>query len=136
MLKFFVFISRDKTTHIASFLFSDSCFSVAQIAKISLVAITVASLGNHLYCKGSRSFVHHTVQICGSIVRCRSEAVHMILYRYQTHTFRFQFLRQKNVSAYIIGYNIAAVCCNSHVQKNMLSSNRFTAIQGKIIYWL
>ena len=29
MLKFFVFISRSKTTHIASFLFSDSCFSAA-----------------------------------------------------------------------------------------------------------
>jgi len=63
MLKFFVFISRGKTTHIASFVFSHSCFSVAQIAKISLLAVTVASLDIHLYCKDSRSFVHHTVQI-------------------------------------------------------------------------
>ena len=41
--------------------------------------------------------------------------------------FRFQFLRQKIVSA----YNITAVCCNNHVQENMHSSNRFTSIQGK-----
>jgi len=47
MLKFFVFESRRKTKYIASFL-SDSCFSVAQIAKISLLAVTVASLDNHL----------------------------------------------------------------------------------------
>jgi len=43
MLKFFVFISRSKTTYIASFLFSDSYFSAAQIDKISLPALTVAS---------------------------------------------------------------------------------------------
>jgi len=30
MLKFFVFISRSETAHIASFLFSDSRFSAAQ----------------------------------------------------------------------------------------------------------
>jgi len=48
MLKFFVFISRGETTHIASFSFPDSCFSAAQIAKISLIAPTVASLDNHL----------------------------------------------------------------------------------------
>jgi len=132
MLKFFVFISLRKTTHIASFVFSDSCFSAAQMAKISLLAVAVASLDIHLFYKCSRSFVHHAVQIWGSITRRRSEAVHMTVYRYQTHTFRFQFLRQKNVSA----YNIAAVCCSSHVQENMLSSNRFTAIQGKIMSWL
>jgi len=40
MLKFFVFVSRSKTTHIASFLFSDSCFSAAHMAKISLLALT------------------------------------------------------------------------------------------------
>jgi len=34
--------------HIASFLFSESCFSAAQIAKISLQALIVASLDNHL----------------------------------------------------------------------------------------
>jgi len=44
----FFFISRSKRTHIASFLFSDSCFSAAQIAKISLLALTVASLDYHL----------------------------------------------------------------------------------------
>jgi len=48
MLKFFVFVSRSKTTHIASFLFSDSCFSEVPIARISLLALLVASLDNHL----------------------------------------------------------------------------------------
>jgi len=37
-MKFFVFTSRSKTMHIASFLISHSCFSVAQIAKTSLLA--------------------------------------------------------------------------------------------------
>jgi len=45
-VKFFVFRSRSKTTHLASFLFSDNCFSAAQIAQIS--ALTVASLDKHL----------------------------------------------------------------------------------------
>jgi len=48
VLKFFVFICRNKTTHIVSFLFSDSCFNAAQIVKISLLALGVASLDNHL----------------------------------------------------------------------------------------
>jgi len=43
-----VFLSGSKTAQIASFLFSDNCFSAAQIAKISLPALTVASLDNHL----------------------------------------------------------------------------------------
>ena len=47
MLKYFVFISRSKTTHFASFLFSGSCFSAAQMPKISHLALTVASLNNH-----------------------------------------------------------------------------------------
>jgi len=47
MLKFFVFRSRSKTMHIAPFLFSYSCFSAAQIAKISLLALPVALLHNH-----------------------------------------------------------------------------------------
>jgi len=47
MLKFFVFVSRNKTTHIASLLFSYSCFSAAQIAKISLLDLTAAALDNH-----------------------------------------------------------------------------------------
>jgi len=47
MLNFFGFRSRSKTTHIASSLCSDSSFSAAQIAKISLVAVTVASPDNH-----------------------------------------------------------------------------------------
>ena len=42
------FLSRRKTAHIASFLFADNCFSVARIAKISLLALIVASLDNHL----------------------------------------------------------------------------------------
>jgi len=56
----------------------------------------------------------------------------MTMQRYQTYNFRFQLLRQKIVSA----YNVAAVCCNSHVQENMLSLNRFTLIQDKTITWL
>jgi len=44
------------------------------------------------------------------------------MHRYQTYNFRFQLLHRKIVSA----YNIAAVCCNNHVQDNMLISNRFT----------
>jgi len=48
MLKFFVFTSCSETTHLASFSFSDSCFSAAQIGKISLLALTVATLDNHL----------------------------------------------------------------------------------------
>jgi len=47
-VEFFVLISRNKTTHIALFIFSDSCFSAAEIAKIALLALTVASLDNHL----------------------------------------------------------------------------------------
>jgi len=44
MLKFFVFVSRNEATHIDSFLFSGRCFSAAQIAEISLLALTSASL--------------------------------------------------------------------------------------------
>jgi len=59
MLKFFVFINRSKTTYIVSFIFSDSCFSAAQIAKISLLALIVASLDNHifLHARCNRPFV-------------------------------------------------------------------------------
>jgi len=39
------------------------------------------------------------------------------MHRYHTYNFRFQLLRQKIVWA----YNIADVCCNGHVQENMLS---------------
>jgi len=46
-MKFFVFTSRSKTMHIA-LLVSDSCFSAAQIAKISLLAVKVVSLDNHI----------------------------------------------------------------------------------------
>jgi len=63
-----------------------------------------------------RSFVHHTVQICGSRVIGQSEAVRMAVHRCYTYNFRFQLLRQKIVSA----YNVADVCCNSHVQECML----------------
>jgi len=48
MFKYFVLISRSKTTHKASFLFPDSCFAATQKAKISLLTLTVASLDNHL----------------------------------------------------------------------------------------
>jgi len=43
-----ILISRSKTTHKASFTFSDSCFSAAQIPEISFLALTVASLDNRL----------------------------------------------------------------------------------------
>jgi len=43
-----------------------------------------------------------------------------------TWNFRLKLLRHKIMSA----YNIAAICCNSHVQENELSSNRFTSIQN------
>ena len=52
-----------------------------------------------------RSFVHHTVQICGSIVTGRSEMVRMTMHSHQTYKFRFHLLSQKIVSS----YNIAAV---------------------------
>ena len=48
MMKFFVFNSRSKTTHFESFLFPDSYSRAAQIVKISHLALTVASLDNHL----------------------------------------------------------------------------------------
>jgi len=51
----------------------------------------------------------------------------MTMHRYQAYNFRFQLLRQKNVSA----YNIAAVCCKGHVQEIMLTSNRFTSMHSK-----
>jgi len=53
--------------------------------------------------------------------------------RWCTDTIQFSLpiLHQKNLSV----YNIAAVCCNSQVQKNMFSSNRFTSRQGKTISW-
>jgi len=63
------------------------------------------------------------------IARSRCEAVRMTMHRYhQAYSFHFQ-LRRKNVSA----HNIVAVCCNGHVQENMVSSNRFTSTQGKTI---
>jgi len=43
-----VFLSCNETTHIASFLFSDRCFRVARIAKVLLLAPTVASLDGYL----------------------------------------------------------------------------------------
>jgi len=53
----------------------------------------------------------------------------MTMHRYHTYNFRFQIQYQKIVS----GYNIAAVCCNSYEQENMLSSNRFTSRQNHIL---
>jgi len=50
----------------------------------------------------------------------------MTMHRYHSYNFRFQLPRQRIVSV----HNNAA-CCNSHVQENMLSSNRFTSIQAK-----
>jgi len=47
-MEFFVFTSRSKKMLGASHFVSHSCFSAAQIAKISLLALTVASLDNHL----------------------------------------------------------------------------------------
>jgi len=47
VMNFFIFTSCSKTKHIASSLFSDRCFSAAQIPTISFPAVTVASLDNH-----------------------------------------------------------------------------------------
>jgi len=41
-----VCLSRSEAAHVASFF--DNCFSAAQIAKISTLALTVASLDKHL----------------------------------------------------------------------------------------
>jgi len=54
-VEIFCFISRSKTMHIASLLFSDSCFSAAQIDKITLVVLTVASLVTHLVLHARRN---------------------------------------------------------------------------------
>jgi len=80
--------------------------------------------------KGFRNFAH-TVQICGNIPTGRSGVMRMTMHRNHTHNFRFQIMRQKIVSTYII-----ATCCNSHVKENMLSSNCFNSIQVKTICWL
>jgi len=55
----------------------------------------------------------------------------MKVHTYLTSNFGFQLQRLKIVSA----YNIADVCCNSHVRESMFSTNRFTSIQGKTISW-
>ena len=62
--------------------------------------------------RSKRGGAHNSAQIIS--VRCHS------------YNFRFQLPRQRIVSV----HNNAA-CCNSHVQENMLSSNRFTSIQAK-----
>ena len=163
MLKFFVFISRSKTTYISSFLTSDSCFSAAQRAKILLLALTVASLDNHLVLHARcncQPFVflvvwcitrqtdrngetvkhfHNCITVllqfrrlyCTNLRQYREAEARRCAWQCTDtkHNFRFQLLRQKIASA----YNIAAVCRNSHVQENMVSSNRFTSIQGKTI---
>jgi len=164
VLKFFVFISRSKTMHTASFLFCDSCFSETKITKILLLALTVALLNNHLvlharcncwcfvfivvWCiarqadRNGETVKHfhncikmllqfHTpsAQICSSTVIGRSKAVRMTMQRHHTYNFHFQIQCQKIVST----YNIVTVCCNSHMQENMLSSNRFTSIPGKTV---
>jgi len=51
----------------------------------------------------------------------------MTMHRYHTFNFRFQLLRQKIVWA----YNIADVCCNSHLQENMLSQFVFLQYKAK-----
>ena len=158
-VEIFVFISRSKTTHIASFLFFDSCFSAAQVAKISLLTLIVVSLDNHLvlharcrsfffivvWCiarqadrsdKTVKDFFHNCIKVLSQFRTpyCTN------FQRYSNRPKRggahdnaqipnLQLRRQKIVSA----YNIAAVRCNSHVQENMLSSNRYTSMQGKTI---
>jgi len=55
-MKYFVFTSRSERMRFA-FLLSHSCFSAAQIAKISLLALTVASLDNYLVLNTRCNFV-------------------------------------------------------------------------------
>ena len=157
MLKFFVFESRRKTKYIASFL-SDSCFSVAQIAKISLLAVTVASLDNHLvlhaHCNCRPLFFIVIWCIVRQVDRNGETVKHFhncikVLSQFRTPyctNLRQHSERPKrcawqctNTKLTIFASNFcdrklrifAAVCCNSHVQENMLSSIRFTSIQVK-----
>jgi len=102
-------------------------FSVAHWAFI----YTLNSKFNLILLKCFWSFVLHTVQICGSIVTGRSEAVRMIMQTILT-IFISNFCTRKLCRPMIT----AAVCCNSHVQEDMISSNGFTSIQGKTISWL
>ena len=131
-------------------LYSDSCFSASQIPQISLLSLlphSTTTLFSNARCncrpfffivvwrKASRlqrwnskalkcNFVHHTVQICGRKVAGRSEVVRMTMHRYTIlKIFAYNLCARKYVSA----CNTAVVCCNNHVQENMLSSNRFTS---------
>ena len=154
----FVFISRSKTPQTTSFLFPDSCLSVAQMPKISFLALTVASLDNYLalharcncrlfvfiavWCiarqadRNGEIFIKVLSQFhapycrnLGRKIAGRSEAVRTTMHRYHTNNFRFQIMCQNIVSAFYI----AAVCCNSYVQENLLSSNRLTSRQNPIL---
>jgi len=159
MLKFFVFTSRSKTTHIASFLSSDSYFSATQIAKISLPALTAASHDNHLVLHARcncRMFVLIVVSCIARQADRNGETVKhfhnciKVLSHFCTPycTNRWQYSkRPKRRSAHdnaqipnlrfslptSATYNIAAVCWYSKVQENILISNHFTSIQGKTI---
>jgi len=157
--------SQWNNAHCIIYIFSDSCFSAAHIAKTSLLALTVASLDNHLVLHARcnyRPFVFIVVwciarqadrndevvkhfHICIKVLsqfrtpyctnlrqyskRPKRGGAHDNVHIPSLYNFCFHLLRQKHVSA----YNFAAVCCNCHVQKNMLSSNRFTSTQGKTI---
>ena len=76
------------------------------------------------------SFVRHTVHTCGSAGTGLGEEVRMKVHTYLTSNFGFQLLRQRIVSA----YNIAAVCCNSHVRKSMFPQILLRQYRGKTIY--
>jgi len=157
---------KSQQNNVHCIIFLTNCFSAARIAKISLSSHCRLSQQPHcfacalqlptfffvvVWCTVKQAdrngetvkHLHNCIKVLsqfrtayctnrGGIVRGRSEAVRMTMHRYQIYNFRFQLLRQKIVST----YKIAAVSCNSHVQQNTLSSNRFTSVQGNTISWL
>jgi len=144
-LKFFV--------EIALFVFSDSCCRLAQIAEISPLALTVASVNHHLvlhaWCIARQAnrngeTVKHFHNYINVLSRLRTPyCTNLRQYskrpkRGVAHDYaqipNLQFSLPASKPEKCVGlYKIVAVCCTSHVQESMISSNRFTSIQGKTI---
>ena len=140
------FVGHRKTTHIASCLFSDSCFSAE---KISLLALTVASFDNHLVLHercNCRPFVfivvwciarqadrngetvkhfHNCIRMlsqfrtpyCTNLRQCSNRAKRGVAH----DNAQIPYLQFSHPTS----DNMAAVCCNSHVQENMLLLKSF-----------
>jgi len=152
-MKFF-FTSRNKTMPISSFIFSNSCFSAAQRANMSLLALIVPSLDNYLVLHARCNCRLFVFIVVWCIARQADNCIKELLqFRtpYRTNLRQYSN-RPKRDGAYDnaqipnLQYSLPtsapencvdlAVCCNSHVQENMLSSHRFSSIQGKTISWL